>query len=282
MNLFGYFLLFFFGTLIGSYLDVLATRYSTKRGFKDSLRGRSRCEGCEKALRWFELIPLLSFLAQKGKCRRCGNKLTFRYPIVEVITGLIFIFVPFKLGFGPETLLWLFLFLILLVITLIDIRLRLIPDQLNLVILGLGVIGLISAELTGSFGLVNGKILGSSLGSYALIFWLGETAWINYLAGALVGLFLFGALYFLSRGRGMGMGDVKLAASLGLFVGWPDIIFSFAAAFILGAVVGLVLMVLGKKRLKSSLPFGPFIALGVTVIFFFGYHILDGYFALFS
>ena len=80
----------------------------------------------------------------------------------------------------------------------------------------------------------------------------------------------------------MGMGDVKLAASLGLFVGWPDAILSFAAAFIIGAMAGVVLLALGKKEMKDSLPFGPFIALGMTLIFFFGYHILNGYFALFS
>ena len=283
MTFLGYLTFFFFGTLLGSYLDVLASRFSPERGFKNSFRGRSRCESCEGNLRWFELIPLFSFLVQRGKCRRCLSKLSFRYPIVEIITGLIFVLVPLKLGLGFSTFLWLLLFLTLIVITIIDIRLKIIPDQLNLIILGLGVVGVASAELTNQFGLLGGKIVGSSLGSYALIFWLDDSsAWINYLAGALVGLFLFGGLYLFSRGRAMGMGDVKLAASLGLFVGWPDAIFSFAAAFIIGAMAGVVLLALGKKEMKDSLPFGPFIALGMTLIFFFGYHILNGYFALFS
>ncbi len=283
MTSLGYLTFFFFGTLVGSYLDVLASRFSPERGFKNSLRGRSRCEGCKENLRWFELVPLFSFLIQRGRCRRCLSKLSPRYPIVEIITGLIFVLVPLKLGLGFSTFLWLLLFPTLIVITIIDIRFKIIPDQLNLILLGIGAVEVVFAQVYHNFGLLGGKIVGSALGSYALIFWLNDSsAWINYLAGALVGLFLFGGLYLFSRGRAMGMGDVKLAASLGLFVGWPDAIFSFAAAFIIGAMAGVVLLALGKKEMKDSLPFGPFIAIGMTLIFFFGYYILNGYFALFS
>jgi prepilin signal peptidase PulO-like enzyme (type II secretory pathway) len=283
-----YILLFLVGTLAGSYLNVLGLRYSPEGGFKASRRGRSRCPYCQRPLRWFELVPLLSFVIQAGRCRSCRRRIYWQYPLVELGSGLMFVLVPGKFGFSLLGWLWLAAFLTLLLVAIIDFRFWIIPDKLNLflVFLGLAIAGFYF--LSGHYGLVEGKIWGSFLGSQAMVFWLGQTAigqpslWLNYLAGAVLGLVFVGGIYFLSGGRGMGFGDVKLAGAVGLLLGWPDIVLALALAFITGSLASLILLAAKRKRWHDSLPFGPFIVLGVTLVFFFGYHIVNGYFRLFN
>ena len=142
-------ILFAFGLALGSFLNVVAMRYDGKHFLFSAklIGGRSQCEQCKKTLRWFELVPLFSFVLQGGRCRRCKARLSIQYPIVELLSGIIFVSVPFAFGIGAITgaplvllaALWIAVFEALLVMTLIDIRLGVIPDEINIFLGAIGV-----------------------------------------------------------------------------------------------------------------------------------------------
>lgn len=281
LNMF-WLILFVFGLAIGSFLNVVAGRYDGERSLFNPapISGRSYCPHCKRTLRWFELVPLVSFIIQGGKCRRCAAPIGFQYPVAELISGLIFMLVPLRIlavsGVGGFLFMglsffWIALFEILFLMSLIDIRLGVIPDELNgfLCILGL----FSGIFMVGYLGLANHSLFGV----FAGIFGMQGNYWINHLTAAIFGGAFFGLLIVITRGKGMGMGDLKLAVPLGFFLGWPDILFATAFAFVIGAVIGLVTIAVGKRTMKGSLPFGPFFALGATVVFLFGYQLLRWY-----
>jgi len=280
-------ILFIFGAAVGSFVGVIASRYQPDRFLfsRKILGGRSHCDACGATLKWFELIPVLSFLAQRGRCRNCGARLSFKYPLVEILSGFIFVFVPLRLSGASYLLpaahyllaaLWIFSFLVLLIITLIDLRLSIIPDEANIL---LGIFGIFTVFLSQSdFGLVGG----SFLKSYALLFGWRNNIWLNHFLAAIFGGVFFSLIIFLTRGRGMGMGDLKLAMPLGFLFGWPDIILIVGISFVIGSVCGIWTMIKKKKGLKSPLPFGPFLAASAAIVFFFGYELVSFYFRLFS
>lgn len=274
--------LFVFGAFIGSYINVVGVRYSTEAGFKSSNTGRSHCPYCGHTLRWYELIPLASFIIQRRRCRECSKKISWQYPIVEIIAGLIFIFPSWIFGFGVPAALWTLIFLIFLLISIIDLRLRVIPNKLNAIVAITGIVLIAFRYISGEYG--SGlTIQGTFLGSYAIAFWpFGENILINHAIGATVAIVFFGLLYVFSRGRAMGFGDVKLASAVGILMGWPDVALALILSFILGSVVGVFYLLTNKKGMKDTLPFGPFIVLGVTLVFLFGYDIINGYFRLFN
>lgn len=275
-------ILFVFGLAIGSFLNVVAGRYDGERSLfaAEPISGRSHCPHCKRTLRWFELIPLVSFIMQGGKCRRCRASISFQYPVAEMISGFIFIFVPWHIltisGAGGFLLaglsfFWIVTFETLFVMSLIDIRLGIIPDELNgfLFVLAL----FYGIFMAGYLGLSNH----SFFGAYAGIFGLQDGYWLNHVLAAVFGGAFFGFLILFTRGKGMGMGDLKLAVPLGFLLGWPDILFATAFAFVIGAAVGLVTIAAGKRTMKGSLPFGPFFALGAATVFFFGFQLLQMY-----
>ena len=290
MSILIYIGLFIFGLAIGSFLNVVAIRYKEGGGLFANIYGRSRCMLCERTLRWYELIPLISFVVQRGRCRTCGEKISWQYPTVEFLAGLIFTLVPYKIislyqPFYPAYLpifIWVLAFLTLLLISAIDYRHQIIPDSLNIFMALLGVAMIFVHSSLGDFGLKNGMIGGSFLGSYALMFFVGNSQIVNALAGAAFGALFIGLIYLLTRGNGIGFGDVKLAAAAGLLIGWPDIALSLLLAFIVGAIVGGGLMLFKRKTIHDAVPFGPFIAVGITIVFFLGYDIVNAYFRLFS
>jgi prepilin signal peptidase PulO-like enzyme (type II secretory pathway) len=280
-----WFILFLFGIAIGSFLNVVTLRYDGEHFLLDAkmIGGRSHCVHCKRTLRWFELVPLASFLIQGGWCRRCKARLNIQYPIVEFISGLVFVFVPLALGVGMAgvvapliaiTVLWAAVFEALLAMAVIDIRLGIIPDEVNIF---LGIVGIFIAIFSaGYFGAANHSLLGS----YAAIFgWQGSVVLAKIIGAAFGGIF-FAALIAVTRGKGMGMGDLKLAIPLGLLFGWPDIIFVLIFAFVIGAAVGLFAIARGKNSMKGTLPFGPFLALGAATVFFWGPQIFSWYFSL--
>lgn len=223
--------IFLFGLCIGSFANVLIDRLP--RG-QDIFRGRSRCDFCKKELRWFELIPLISFIIQGGRCRSCNRRLSWQYPLVELATGFSFVLL------SPGVAWWL-IFTALLVIFVVDLKEEIIPDSMVLI----GVIGVI--------GGIGGK---------------------NMIAG-LVAAGFFLLLWLITRGRGMGLGDVKLVFLLGLILGFPHMIIALYAAFLTGAAVGIILLVAGKKTLKSHLPFGPFLILGTLFAVLYGNQVVE-------
>lgn len=251
---------FIFGAIIGSFLNVVIYRYNSGTS---PLTGRSQCFSCGKTLSWYELVPLLSFLVQRGRCRKCGVRLSWQYPIVEALSGIIFVAV-FLLGKPlPETILLLLIFSTLLVLAVYDLRHQILPD--GLVVL-FAVLGLINFLLP-----INP----------ALAFHF-PYAW-TLLAGPM--LFLpFGILWFVSNGRWLGLGDGKLSLGIGWFLGATLGASAVMLAFWIGAAYALVVIgvqkILGKTEgklsMQSEIPFGPFLVLGVFIVYFTGINFFDG------
>jgi leader peptidase (prepilin peptidase) / N-methyltransferase len=224
------------GACIGSFLDVLADRLP--RG-EDVILGRSHCDHCKKKLVWYELIPLVSFFLQRGRCLHCHTKLSWEYPLMEFTTALAYGVITWKL-LENNPIQWvssIIIFSALLVIIVADIKYYIIPDSMVVVACIGGLISLIGQPV-----------------SIVLI----------HLAVGIVSSLLFYLLWFLTNKRGMGFGDVKLAFFTGLFVGFPKIVTALYLAFLMGALVGIILIVGHQKTLKSRLPFGPFIIIGLA------------------
>lgn len=287
MYIFNFIILFLLGSAAGSFINVLSLRYKegNKIFSRDIFFGRSLCPHCGKILSWYELIPFISFIIQRGHCRSCGFSLSWQYPIVEFLGGLILTALPLRfyeyfgisrLAMVNQPLIWYYLILVvwilaaygLLLMSAIDFRLGVIPDQINLFLVLLGGV------------LISGDSQFSFFRKYSILFGFQNNALLNHLLAAGLGLSFFGLVILLSRGRGMGVGDLKLAGALGLLMGWPDAIFAFLFSFLIGAIWSLGLIIAKKKSLKSAVPFGPFMAIGVLVAIFFGEKILDGYFSL--
>lgn len=297
MLYFFYFILFFLGAAIGSFLSVVSERYKVGQRLFDLkvISGRSRCPKCQAQLKWHELIPIVSFLIQKGKCRHCQKSISLRYPIIEILSGLTLLVLPiyfykffniFFIFIGGQSIawyywllsIWIIAALIFILLSMIDFRLGVIPDQLNLSLAILGLISIVIKNYYNQFGMLQGTFLGS----FAMMFGLRNNIWLNHFAAVLLAILFFGLIIYISRGRAMGMGDLKLAAAIGLLLGWPDTIMALIISFIIGALIGVILICFGKKTLKSSIPFGPYLAISVFLTMFFGETILWGYFKLFG
>lgn len=291
--------LFIFGTAIGSFLNVVILRYNPERPLFDlkMLSGRSRCPKCRKVLSWAELIPLGSFLFLRGKCSACRERISIQYPLVEFLSGFIFLGIPLFLNnlYGQSNELffsftldpwyyflmafWVFAFLCFILLVAIDLKHYIIPDELNVAVVASGVF---IAWLLHQNQVFLAPFSTSFIKHYALVFSPTQNILILHALGAFaIGLFFF-ALVLVTRGRGMGMGDVKFMFAAGLLFGWPDAVLGSFLAFIIGGFFGGALYLLGRKGMKDKIPFGPFLVLGLTTAFFFGYQILKAYFGLFS
>jgi leader peptidase (prepilin peptidase)/N-methyltransferase len=242
----------FIGAMFGSFFNVVA--YRLPRGESLS-RPRSRCPGCETPIKPYDNVPILSWLALRGKCRACGTRISLRYPLVEAGTALLCGLVVLAKGFDEDALIPLVLVLLMVPVTLIDLDHRIIPNKLMIV----------------------GAVLAP-----ALVLWLEPDAIVEHLiAGAAAGGFFL--LAVLAYPRGMGVGDIKLAAVLGLFLGravGPAVFI----ALISGTLVGALIMArkgVAEGR-KTAVPFGPFLALGGVVALFVGDAMIDWYLSTFS
>ena len=263
MDFFVLFIIFVLGLCFGSFVNMLVYRtavryeiFNSKFEILKNKEKRSFCDYCGKQLNWYENIPVFSWLIQKGKTSCCHKKLPVSYPVVEIITGLLFLIFNLKFEIFNQFLNFqtLFQFLIgLIVIVLLifsavfDWKYMILPDF--------------------STGI---------LVSSALVLWFSRYfgEW-NYLLSALVASGFLLILNLITKGEGMGMGDVKLAVFMGLFLGYPNIIVAFYVAFIFGAIVGIILMIFKKAKKKSQIPFGPFLILGTLVAWIFGNNIIN-------
>jgi leader peptidase (prepilin peptidase)/N-methyltransferase len=288
-------LLFIFGLLIGSFINVVALRYVDGQpllGFR-IIGGRSKCQGCTVSLKWYELVPLFSFLIQGAKCRHCKHSLNWQYPIVEFVTALLTAALPtyFFMSWGaaqafalgqPMTWfyvmigLWLLAAYTTITLSAIDVRLQIIPDQCNLL---LGVIGLALTACKFFFiqHLLNGP---NFVREYAEILGGPHNPFLSALIAVGFAMMLFGATIYFTKGRGMGMGDFKLAIPLALILGWPDILIALVSAFVIGSVIGLLVIANKKATMKSMVPFGPFLVIGLFVTVFYAESLLRWYFSL--
>ena len=259
MNIMIMVFVFLFGIVIGSFLNVCI--YRIPKGESLAAKG-SACQSCGAKLTVLDLIPVLSYIAIGGKCRHCKAKISIQYPIIETITGIIFLLLYLKYGLEWITLVYAAMASLLIVITLIDYRHMIIPN--GLVIAGL-VVG--AAQLIASI-FTNGIFDG----------WLVYT--IGFFAGGLP-LFLIAAFctYVLKKDA-IGGGDIKLMAFAGLILGWKLIIPAYFIGIIVGAILSVVLLATGRKKRGDEIPFGPFLCLGIAVSMFFGNEIINWYMGL--
>lgn len=291
-NLFFYSIIFIFGLMVGSFLNCVIYRLEISEegggmGKKalSFLRGRSYCPNCKHTLSWQDLIPIFSFLALKGKCRYCHQKISCQYPLVEFLTGFLFVFIFWHLGFNFDLVfacpvanlfcfggIWIlgfiYLFLVscfLIVIFVYDLKRYIIPDIVIYPAIVLALIYQLFRIFDFRFFLDFG-------------FWhLDFKNLANPLSAAILAASFFFIIVFISRGKWMGVGDIKLAFLMGLFLGWPNVLVALFSAFFIGAIIGIILMIFGKKTLKSEVPFGPFLVAGTFIALFCGQNIANWY-----
>lgn len=252
---------FILGLIIGSFLNVVILRLNTDR----SLGGRSACMSCQNKLSWYELIPVFSFLVLRGRCRTCKTKISIQYPLVELASGLIFatLFLKFQDVFFSNSLAfvftyayYVFTFSLLLVISVYDIRHKIIPDRLSIILAIVAFVGLFFVNTD------------SSLNFYPHL-----PSVLEFLSGLIIA-FPFAFLWLVSGGRWIGLGDAKLAVSLGWLLGLSRALSGVVVGFWIGAVAGLALVVFSRKHgMKSEIPFAPYLVLGVFLAFIFELHI---------
>ncbi len=248
-----------FGLIMGSFLNVVI--YRVPRG-ESIVRPRSRCIGCKETIRWYDNIPIISYLLLWGHCRHCRRKISIRYPSVELITAVMSVAIWLRFPTLPQYVgYFILLTLPLIAITFIDLEHLIIPDILSLPGIGVGV------------------IVHLYLGNAP-----AQALFIDSLLGILLGggiLAVLGWTYERLRGRvGLGLGDAKLAAMLGAFFGWKSVIFIMLMSSLLGTVIGLIYLGLSRKGLKQAIPYGPFLAFAAWLYLFYGPQILDWYLAL--
>jgi leader peptidase (prepilin peptidase)/N-methyltransferase len=237
---------FVVGACLGSFLNVCIARWPLELSV---VRPRSRCPRCERQIRWFENIPVLSWLALRGKCSACGTRIGLRYPLVELSTALLFGALGWTMGPQPLVLLWCAAMAALLALSLIDWDTTVLPDVLTLPLLW-------------------GGIVAAALG------WLPGLSLMQSVAGAAAGYLSLWAVFWLFKlttgKEGMGYGDFKLLAALGAWLGATAILPIVLMASVLGAVIGLVMKASGSLRQGRFVPFGPFLAGGGVVVILAG------------
>ena len=243
--------IFVLGLCVGSFLNVCIYRLPVQASI---VKPRSKCPACDTPIAFYDNIPILSFILLKGRCRHCKVSIGMRYPLVELLAGVMSVCV--FLGFGPTMtgLVYFLLVMVLIAVTFIDIDHRIIPDKITLP--GIPIF-------------------------FLLALFLPDLSVTDSLLGILAGggsLYLVAWGYHLTTGReGMGGGDIKLLAMIGAVVGWQGILFTIFAGSFLGCAVGIALMIKNRKGMKLAVPFGPFLSLGAVIYLFYGQPLIDWY-----
>ncbi|MFO7888628.1 MAG: prepilin peptidase [Eubacteriales bacterium] len=248
MDLLIYVYIFIIGTLIGSFLNVCI--YRLPEG-KSVVSPPSSCSSCGHRLGFLDLVPILSYVFNRGRCRYCGAKYSIQYPLIELLNGILYLFVFYKYGFTWISVMHSITVSVLIVVFLIDLRYKIIPD--SIIIFGLlytTIISIIFIDIN-----IMNKIYGFLFG---------------------FGLFLLIALVT----NAMGGGDIKLMGFLGLNFGLKGILFITVSSFVIGAVVSVGLLISKIATRKDFIPFGPFIALAAVIYIFWGEELVNIYFNL--
>lgn len=237
-----------YGILIGSFLNVCIYRIPEKQSV---VVVRSHCMSCGKQIKWYDLVPLVSFLILRGKCRYCKAKLSWQYPAVEALNGILYGIIVLVNGFNITSILYCLATSALLALSIIDWRTYEIPPSFNIFIGILGIIRLI----------------------------LDLPHWYNYVIGfvSVSGFLLL--IFLVTKGRGIGFGDVKLMAAAGLLLGWKLIILSLGLGCVLGSIIHITLMYVKDK--DRVLAFGPYLSLGIFISMLYGEQIIEWYLHMF-
>lgn len=263
---------FLLGLIIGSFLNVCILRIPAD---KSIVLPASTCPKCGKGIAPYDNIPVVSWLVLGGKCRHCKTKISAMYPAVELLTGLLFLGCYFAFGPTVDALKWAVFAALLVVLTVTDLRERILPDEVNFFGLGAGLL----------FSFFTKSLDGTAMWMANRWFDFPPPAWALSFAdsalGALAGsglLWLVAEGYFRLRGReGMGLGDVKMMAAVGAFLGLKRTMMTVLLGSLLGSVIGIVLIAASKKGRDYELPFGTFLGAGALLIVFFGTPALHWY-----
>ncbi|MYL44799.1 prepilin peptidase [Virgibacillus halodenitrificans] len=237
---------FLFGLIFGSFFNVVGLRLPKQIPFAND---RSICPQCKKQLSWYENIPVVSFIIQVGKCRHCQGSISFIYPITEVITGIGFALSYAIFGWQIELAIALLFVSMLMILFVADITYMLIPDKVLLFFLPLFVILRVVEPLD---------------------------PWWSSIVGAIVGFVLLAAIILISRG-GMGAGDMKLFGLLGIVLGVKGVLLAFFLSCMIGAIIGIILLLSGKIDRKQPIPFGPYIVAASLLTYFYGDKLINWY-----
>ncbi|WP_310605622.1 prepilin peptidase [Anaerosporobacter sp.] len=244
MQLFYYIVVFLYGIVIGSFLNVCIYRIPKK---EDLVKAHSHCMTCGHILRWYELIPVFSYLFQRGRCRGCGIKIAIQYPLVETLNGVCYLIIIHRMGITPEGILLCLLCSALLVLSVIDFRTYTIPFGINISVLAIGIMA-----IAFDYKNVSEHLLGM----------------------VCVSGFLF-ALYLLTKKRGIGDGDIKLMIGAGAFLGVLPSILALWVACLLGAIIHTIRMKVSK--VGHQLAFGPYLAIGILFSALYGEELIGRY-----
>lgn len=285
---------FLLGLIFGSLALALADRSLTDGSFL----GRSRCPDCQHKLGWRDLFPLLSFLALRGRCRYCKGRISWQYPAAEILMGLLFAAVfwtafPHFPGRGDLYLLVsffyglilrLFMVVVLVIVAITDLKKTIIPDRVTIpamIVVLAGTILFLSYRVWYLYQ----TMMGSEMGRYLVTRTDYFTRHALYVGGGLFGSLamalviggFFLLLILVTRGRGMGGGDLKLGVLIGLYFGYPNAISAIILSFVLGSVAAILLVLSGRKKFGQTIPFGPFLSLGAILTILFAQQILQLY-----
>jgi len=240
-----------FGAIVGSFLNVCIIRLPKEESI---ITPGSHCPHCKTPIKFYDNIPLVSYLLLKGKCRQCRGSISFQYPLVEGITTLSSLLLIMKFGPSLSYLIYFAFVAALIVITVIDLYHQIIPDVISLPGIGVGLLA-------------------------SLI--IPQVTFLNSLIGILLGggsLFLVATVYqWLFKREGMGGGDVKLLAMIGGFLGWKAVILTILLSSLIGSITGIIIMVSKGKDFKYAIPFGPFLSLGAVIALFYGPSLINWY-----
>ena len=260
MELIVYIFIFLFGLAVGSFLNCLI--YRLEIGEKPT--GSSFCPSCKHDLSAKDLFPVFSYIFLKGKCRYCGEKISIQYPLVEVFTGviflaaLLFLSVPYSYLEAARVVLTLIIFSLLVVVFVYDLKHFIIPNKVIYPAIGAAFL----------LALMEGITLESFF------------TFLNYIIVGVAFFAFFLAIYLLTKGKGIGFGDVRYSLFLGLFLGFPEGLVALFFSFVIGAIIGVILMASGSKGRKDAIPFGPFLVIGTFIGFFLGELLLNLYFSI--
>ena len=247
---------FLFGIVVGSFLNVCIHRIPQELSV---VLPASHCPSCQTSLRAVDNIPLLSYLALRGRCRYCNVNISWRYPLVEALNGFAYVLAVLKFGLEPATLVYVLLLSTLIVVTFIDLEHQIIPNEITFPGMPLGVIAAATVL---------------------------PISWVDSLIGLLCGggllLFVVWISPYIFGREGMGMGDVKLLGMLGAFLGWKATLLTLLLGSFSGAAVGMTLIVTKLIKRSEPIPFGPFLALGAGLALFLGEDLLNWYAGVFQ
>lgn len=254
-----YIITFIFGALTGSFLNVCI--YRLPRGLS-VVSPSSRCPSCDRAIKFYDNIPILSYLFLAGKCRHCKNRISFRYPAVEALNAVLYIAALWRFGIGWH-LLFVFLFCsAMVVITFIDFDFQIIPDSITLP--GM-LVGLIAGSLIFPDPFARSAMLGFM-----------ESA-IGLLAGGGMFYIIAALSHKIFKQEAMGGGDIKMMAMVGAFMGWKAILLTTFSGSLFGSIIGIFLMAFKGRGRRAMIPFGPFLAAGALLTLFSGQEIITLY-----